>query len=142
MLRANASARQLHLPCAHIHDRGHLLDGDLPLGLLLDVAEQALLARLEDRDGHPFPARAARTADPMDVRFGGPRHVVVHDVRKVPDIEPARGHVGRGEQLRRSLTKTPHDAIALFLIVPTVQRFDFVAPGAEDFGQLVRRGLA
>ena len=37
-----------------------------------------------------------------DVRLGDDRHVEVHDVREVLDVEPAGGDVGRDDQVDRA----------------------------------------
>ena len=86
-----------------------------------------------------FPAPAG-ASDAMDVGVGGPRHVVVDDVREMADVQSARGDVGRGEQLRRAVAKAAHHAIALFLGMSAVQRLDAVAAGAEHFGQMIDFG--
>ena len=55
----------------------------------------------------------------------------------VIDVEPARGDVGRDENLRGVLAKTTQHAIALFLREAAVNRFGLVAASAERLGQLV-----
>ena len=51
----------------------------------------------------------------MYVGIGRGRYVVVHDVREMLDIEPARCDVGGYENLRSALAKAAQNAIALLL---------------------------
>ena len=133
-------ARELEPARAQIVHRRHGLDRDLPLGDLLDVAQQPMLARLGERDRDAFAAGATRAADAMHVRVGRRRHVEVHDVRHVLDVETARRDVRRDEQLRRAVAEAAHDAIALLLRQPAVQRFGAIAAAAERLGELVDFG--
>ena len=62
-----------------------------------DFAQETLLARRDEQDRHAVAASAARAADPVDVRFGIVRHVVVDDPADALHVEPARGHIRRHE---------------------------------------------
>ena len=106
---------------------GTVRDVDLLLGEALDAAQQPVLARLGERDRGAVAAGAAGAADPVHVRLGGRRHVVVDDVREVLDVEAARGDVGGDEQVGLAAAEHLHDAIALPLLHAAVQRLRAVA---------------
>ena len=95
---------------------------------LLDVAQQAMLARLGERDRDALAPGAARAADAVDVRLGGDGHVVVHDVR---DVLRCRGRARRRRwRSSRSVVagaELPHHAVALLLRQPAVQRLGAIA---------------
>ena len=65
--RAQRSRVRSHPPGAQIGDGGHLLDGDRLRREALDVAQQALLARLGQGDGDAVPAGATDAADAVHV---------------------------------------------------------------------------
>ena len=67
----SAGARELQPPRAQVGHGGHGGDLDPLLGHPLDVAQQAVLARLGERDRDPFASRAAGAADAVHVRLGG-----------------------------------------------------------------------
>ncbi len=138
----SAQRRLGHLDPARpqVGDRGHGGDLDLLLGQEFDVAQQAVLARFGEGDRHPFAAGPAGAADPMDVRLGRGGHVVVHHVRHVLDVEPARGHVGGDEQVGGVGAELLHHAIALLLRQPAMQRFGPIAPAVERLAEFVDLG--
>ena len=119
---AQRRAGQLHPPRAEIGDGRHRLDLDLLLGLMLDVAEQPVLARLGERDGDPFPSGASRAPDPVHVPFRGRGDVVVDHVRDVPHVEAPRGDVGRDQQVGLVGAERFHHAIAMRLRQSAVKR--------------------
>ena len=137
---AQRGARQLEPPRAQIGDGRHGGDLDLLLRLLLDVAQQPMLARLGERDRDAFASGAAGAADAMHVRLGRRGHVVVHDVRHVLDVESARGDVGGDEQVRRVGAELLHHAVALLLRQAAVQRLGAIAAAVERLGELVDLG--
>ncbi len=108
---------------AEIGNRRQWTDLDLLLREILDGAKQPMLARLHQRDGHPFPAGPAGPADSMHVGLRRRRHIVVEDVRELPDVEAARRHVGGDQQVRRRIPESFHHRIALPLLHTAVQRF-------------------
>ena len=120
-----------------VHGR-HGLYRDFPLGELLDVAEEALLARLGERDGDALAAGAPGAADAVHVRLGRGRHVVVDDVRHIIDVEPAGGNIGSHQQFRRAVAKPSHHPIPLLLRQAAMQRASAsVAAGAERLGEFI-----
>jgi len=76
-----------------------------------------------------------RPPDAVDVGVRGRWHVVVDDVRQSFDIEPARRHVGRDQQVERAFTKAVHDAIALPLFHAAMERFGAVAMRVQQLDQ-------
>ena len=96
-----------------------------------------MLARVHQRDRHADTPRAADAADAVHVGLGRCRHVVVHDVRERPDVQPSRGHVGRHDQVGRAAPQPRHDPLALLLVHAAVQRLGAVAAAAEGLGELV-----
>ena len=96
-----------------------------------------MLTRLRQGDGHTLAAGPAHPADAVHVRVGRGRNGVVDDMGELVDVEPARGHVGGDEQLRRPAAQPPHDAVALVLAHATVQCLGAVAASVESLRQLV-----
>ena len=96
-----------------------------------------MLARLGERDRGASAAGASGAADAVHVGVGRGRHVVVDDVRQPLDVEPARGDVGRDEEIHFALAKPAHHALALALFQAAVQRFRAVAVRVEQFDQRV-----
>ena len=137
---AQGGARQLEPARAQVDDRRHPLDGDLLPRELLDVAQHAVLARLGERDRDALASRAPRPADAVDVGVGRRGDVEVDDVREVLDVEPARGDVGRDEEVGGPLAEAAHDAVALLLREPAVQRLRAVAAPGQRLGELVDLG--
>ena len=68
------------------------LDGLVGKGLHL--AQQALLAGGDQRNGDAGLAGAAGAPDAVNVQLGVIRQVIVEDVRDVVDIQATRGHIG------------------------------------------------
>ena len=96
---AQRRARDLEPARAQVGDRRDRRDLDLLLRRRFDGAQQAMLARLGERDRGAAAAGAARAADAVHVGLGRGRHVVVDDVRQPLDVEAARGDVGGDEQI-------------------------------------------
>ena len=117
--------------------RGQRRDLDFQLRERFDVAQQALLARLDERDRHTLAADASRPADPVDVHLGRSGDVVVDDVRDVLDVEPAGSDVGRDQHIGPLRAKQRHHAVALFLLHAAVQGLGAVAVRLERVRQLV-----
>ena len=115
-------ARHVQPPRAQFGDGRHRSHVDLLFREAFNAAQQPVLARFGEGDGGSGTARAAGSADAMHVGFRGRRHVVVHHVREVLDVEPARRHVGRHEQVGLAAAKQLHHAIALALFHPAVER--------------------
>ena len=69
-----------------------------------------------------FAAGAAGAADPVDVVLGDFRQLVVHDVRQLVDVEPARGDVGRDEHAHRPCLEVRERARARALALVAVDR--------------------
>ena len=99
-----------------------------------------MLAWLDERDRDAFAPRAPCPPDAMDVRFGRRRHVVVHDVRHMLDVESPCGDVGSHEQVGRPTAHASHDAVPLLLRHAAVQRLGAIAATGERLGELVHLG--
>ena len=96
-----------------------------------------MLARLGQGDGRALPSGAARTPDAVHVRLGVRRQIVVDDVRDVPDVEPARRHVGGDEQVGRGRSDALHDRVALALLHAAVQCLGAVAMGVQRLDERI-----
>ena len=99
-----------------------------------------VLARLDQRDRHALASRAPHAPDAMHVRFRRVGQIVVDDVREVLDVEPARGDIGRDEELRVAGAQTLHHLVALLLRHAAVQRLGMVAARVHGLGELVHLG--
>ena len=69
--------------------------------------------------------------DAVDVGVGVRRDVEVDDVRHVIDVQAARGHVGRDEDVERPVAEAAHHPIALLLGHPAVDRRRVMAVAAR-----------
>ena len=120
-----------------VGDGRYRLEADLLLGQAFDVAEQALLAGLGERDRHALASGPPDAADPVDVAVGRRRDVVVDDVGERVDVEAAGSDVGGDQQFGGAVAQAPHHPIALVLIHPAVQCLGPVAAPVHGDRQLV-----
>ena len=134
---AERGAGDLEPARAQIRDRRNRRHLDLLFRRRLHGAEQAVLARLGERDRGPAAAGASGPADAVQVGVGRGRHVVVDDMREPLDVEPARGDVGRHEDVHFPLAKAAHHALALALFQASVERVRAVAVRVEQFDERV-----
>ncbi|MBS1134592.1 MAG: hypothetical protein H6R02_1733, partial [Burkholderiaceae bacterium] len=72
---------------------------DLAAEHALDRAQAILLVRRDQRQRLAGAAGAAGSANAVHVVLGDVRQLVVHDLRQLADVEPARGDVGRDQHL-------------------------------------------
>src|SRR5450631_2960248 len=72
---------------------------DLAVDEPLDGGEERTILGAHQRQRLSGLARAAGAADAVHVILGNVRQVEVHDVRKILDVEAARGDVGRDQHL-------------------------------------------
>ena len=84
---------------------GNSLAPDLALGEADDVLHLVDLAARDERDRPSAAARAAGAPDAVDVIVAVVRQVVIEDHLDVVHVEPARGHVGRDEELEPALAE-------------------------------------
>src|SRR6185312_2564872 len=70
------------------------LHGDLLFGEALDVLHEAFFVQANEAHGLAFAAGAAGTANAVHVVFTDVRDFIVHHVRQIVDVNPARGDVG------------------------------------------------
>ena len=103
----------------------------------LDISEEPLLARFDERDRDAFATCASGSADAMDVRLGVRRDVVVDDVRDVLDVEAACRDVGCHEDVEGAVAEAVHDPVALVLCHAAVQRGSIVAMTGELLGKVL-----
>ena len=129
--------RALEPALAQVGFGRQLADLDLLLGQPLDVLQEALLARRQQRDRDALAADAAGAADAVHVDFRRRRQIEVDDVRDVLDVEAARGDVGRDQDVGLLGAEQLHHAIALLLHHAAVQRLRAVAVRVQRVGELV-----
>ena len=122
---------------AHLVGRGHVGHLEALLRERLDVAHHAALARRGDGDRRALAARTTRAADAMHVGLGCRRHVEVHDVAQVIDVDAARGHVGGHQHAQLAHAQPLQHAVAPPLWHATVQRGHGVAHVGQAVGQPV-----
>ena len=116
--------------------RGHLQHRHLLLDLPLDVAEQPHLARVEEREGHAFLARAAGAADAVHVDLGRGGQIEVHHVAERLDVQAARGDVGGHQHAHRAFLEALEHAVTLLLGEAAVQRGGRVARAHQHVREL------
>ena len=136
-LLAQRGAEHLEPALAEVGDGRDLGELESRPGRPLDVAQETLLARFDERDRDALAPGATRPADAVDVRLGVRRDVVVDDVRDVLDVEPARRDVGRDEDVEGTVAETVHHAVALVLRHAAVQRCGVVAVAGELLGKVL-----
>ena len=85
----------------HVH--GHLVD--LRRVVLLDVAEDPDVVRLDEVDGDALAAEAARAADAVDVKLAVVGQVVVDDERHLAQRGGHRAEAGCAELRQRGGTE-------------------------------------
>ena len=134
---AQVRAHQLEPALAQVGHRREPGDLELRPRRRLDVAQQSMLARLDQGDRHALASGPARSADAMHVGIGVGRHVEVDDVADVVDVEAAGGDVRRDEHVQRSVAETPHDPVAGLLGQAAVEGAGVVATAAQRLGQVV-----
>src|SRR6185312_10688205 len=130
-------ARELDTSHAHIGDRWHRRDLDLLLGDVLDVAQKPVLARLGERYRDALASRSPGASDAMHVSIRRSWDVVIEDVRQLSDVQSARGHVGRYQQIGGVGAELLHHPVALLLRHSTVQRFRTISARVERLGDLI-----
>src|SRR5690606_33663665 len=79
--------------------RGYRLDRDLLLDVGLDVRQRHRVALAGEADRVALGAQPRGAADAVHVVLGVERQVVVVDVLHAVDVQAARGHVGRDQDL-------------------------------------------
>ena len=134
---AQVGAQDLGAALAQVGDRRQMGDLELRVRRRLDVAQHAVLARLDERDRHALAAGAPGPPDAMDVGVGVGRDVVVDDVRDVLDVEAAGGDVRRDQHVQRAVAEAAHHPVAALLGQAAVEGAGVMAAGAERLGQVV-----
>src|SRR5262249_36024163 len=89
----------------------------------LDIAQEADLLTVAQRDRDTFSTRARRTADTMHVGFRHVRQIEIHDVADAIDIDAARGNIRGNERPDFALTKGREHAFPLVLRFVAVNCF-------------------
>ena len=115
---AQVGAEELEAAFAQVRRGGDLRELESDLDRPLDVLEQTVFARLDERDRRALAAGATGPADPVDIRVGVGRHVEVDDVRDVLDVEAAGRDVRGDEDVQVAVAEAAHDAVALCLAMP------------------------
>ena len=134
---AQVRAHQLEPALAEVGHRREPGDLELRPRGRLDVAQQSMLARLDQRDRHALASGPARSTDAMHVGIGVGRHVEVDDVADMVDVEAAGGDVRRDQHVQRAVAETPHDPVAGLLGEAAVEGAGVVATAAQRLGQVV-----
>ena len=134
---AQVGSQDLRAPLAQVGDGRQVGDLELRPGRVLDVAELAVFARLDERDGGAFAAGSPGPADAMDVLIGVRRDVVVDDVRDVVDVQPASRDVGRDEDVQGAVAEAAHHPVAALLGEAAVERAGVVTSGAQRLREIV-----
>ncbi len=92
-------------PRRHIRRGGQAQPLEVAVDGLLDLPELPPLAGRHQRDRLAATPRAPGAPNAMDVGFGVERQIIVDDVAHIGDIQPARRHIRRHQQLRVPLRK-------------------------------------
>ena len=121
--------------------RRHPLAADLEPAIMDHVLHLVELAAGHEREGHALLARAARAADAVRVILGVVRQVEVEHYLEVVHVEPARGDVGRDEELEAAPPELVHHARALRLRDVAVQAVRRVAAGMQVVVEFVDHDL-
>jgi hypothetical protein len=95
--------------------RVDLLDRDLLLDEALDVRQPHRVALAGEADRVALRAQARGAADAVHVVLGVERQVVVVDVADAVDVQAARGHVGRHQDLQLAGLELLQQRLALLL---------------------------
>ena len=134
---AQVAASDLGATFPKIRDRRQPLDLELGPRRGLDVAKQAVLAWLDERDRHAVAARSAGPSDAVDILIGVRRDVVVDDVTHVIDVQATGGHIGCDKDIERPIPEPSHDSIARFLGQAPVESPGIVAATAQGLGEVI-----
>jgi hypothetical protein len=108
--------------------------------MLLDVPQHPRFARFCKSDCSSLASCATRASDAMDIRIRRSRHIEIHNVRKMTNVETASGNVSRDEKIDAPFAKSAHHAIALFLRKSAVNRFGSIAARIHCLRQLIDLG--
>ncbi len=76
---------------------------------------------------------AACASDAMNEVFGLFRQIVVHDVRNVIDVNPARRHVGGDQYAANTILEALQRFVPLLLCAVAVDRGHLVSPSFQKF---------
>ena len=129
--------QELHALGAEIRHRGQPGNLHRPPDDTLDLAHQARLARLHQRDRCAFATCAAGSTGPVDVDLRRTRDVVVDDMADVVDVEPARGNVRGNQHVQRVVAEAGHDPVPLLLRQTAVEGGGVTAAGGERLCKIV-----
>ena len=132
--------RELEAPRLEVRHGRHRERLDRHAGHALEVLEHAVLTRLSECDRHAGAARTAGAANAVHVRLGGARHVVVHHMRHMRDVEAAGRDVGRDQQFGRVCAEPLHHAVALLLRESAMQRLGVEAATVHRLGEFIDLG--
>ena len=134
---AQAGAEHLRPSFAEVGHRRQVRDLQPGLRRRLDVAQQSMLARLDEGDGHALAPGTPGPPDPVDVGVRVRRHIEVDDVRDMLDVEAARRDIGGDQDVERPVPEAAHDPVAALLRQPAVEGAGIMAPGAQRLGEVV-----
>ena len=137
---AQRRANELQTMGAQVIHGGHLRNLDPLTRHAFDVAQQAMLTRLGQRNRDPFPAGTTGPTDTVHIRFRIGRHIKVHHVRDVLHIQAAGRDIGGDQQVGLLRAELRHHAVALILAQTTVQRIGTQTTCHQCFTQLVHFG--
>ncbi len=128
----------LHVEVAYrrqLHGRDRLSRGSL------DHAQHRALAGRHEHDRLAAAPRPAGAADAVHVRLGIVGHVEVDDVAETIEIEAARRHVGRHQDVDLAALERGDGALALRLLDVAIERGHAESPSAQVLGEIDGRLL-
>ena len=99
----------------HVKRSWHRGDVNLLLHRRFNVPKQAMFARLSQRDCHAFASGSTSAADAVNVRLRRCRHIKVHYMRQMFDINATRSNIRCNQEINRCSARLLHDAVAFGL---------------------------
>ena len=110
------------------------------VGELFDIDEEVEFVRADERDRLALGTRSTGSANAVDVVFGLLGEIVVHDLRKLIDIDATGGDVGGEEDLDLACLKIPERFRAGILTLVSMNR-DRADPLAVEVGRELVRAM-
>src|SRR5579872_4608007 len=116
---------------------GVLGDGDLLPRHLFDVAQEALLGVIAERDGDAIGAGARGAADAMDVALGHVGQLEIDDMGDAVNIDTACGDVGRHQYAGAAIAEVAERPLTRALRLVAVDGLGVDAALGQAFGDAI-----